>query len=161
MRGFDQRHSRICCTTGSEATAIDELAGRCHPNRGQSRKSSGESRVNFADVVVVVVVFVEGARLDLSTLIARFEVYKLDIGGERVRRSSYRQRLWWYEYETGERRVLERTHGCSSPLKLQGTVSSRRDGGRCVAVKDGERTCPRPGRKKLLKYSKYTRFRNP
>ena len=52
--------------------------------------------MKFADLVVVFVVFVEGARLDLSTLIARYEVYKL----ERLRRSSYRQRLWWYEYGT-------------------------------------------------------------
>jgi len=73
-----------------------------------------------------------------------------DIGGERVRRSSCRQRLWWYEYETGERRVLEKTRGCSSPLQLQGTVSTRREGGRCVAVRDGERTCPRKGRKEIF-----------
>ena len=60
---------------GSEATAIAKLAGRCHPDRGQSRKSSGEWRVKFADLVVVLV---EGARPDLGTLIARYEVYKLE-----------------------------------------------------------------------------------
>ena len=60
---------------GSEATAIAKPAGRCHPNGGQSRKSSGEWRVKFADLVVV---FVEGARLDLSRLIARYEVYTLE-----------------------------------------------------------------------------------
>ena len=33
--------------------------------------------MKFADLLVKVV-FVEGARLDLSTLIARYEVYKLE-----------------------------------------------------------------------------------
>jgi len=105
---------------------MEGLAGRCHPNGGQSRKSSRESRVKFADLVEVVVVFVEGARLDLRTLIVRFEVYKLDIGGKRVRRSSYRQRLWWYEYKTNERRVLERTRGCSSSIAAAGNSVERR-----------------------------------
>jgi len=46
-----------------------------------------------------------------------------------------------YEYETGERRVLERTGNCSSPSQVQGTVSR----GETVedVVRDCERTCPR------------------
>ena len=44
--------------------------------------TSGEWRVEFADIVVFAVV--GGARLDLSTLIARYELYKLE-----------RQRYWW------------------------------------------------------------------
>jgi len=57
--------------------------GRCHPDRGQPRKSSGEWKVKFTDLVVVV--FVEGARLDLSTMIARHKPLNLkggDIGGK-------------------------------------------------------------------------------
>jgi len=45
--------------------------------------------------------------------------------------------------------VLERTRGCSSPLQLQGTVSSRTVGA-CVAVRDEERTCPRLGKKEIF-----------
>jgi len=110
--------------------------------------------VKFADLVVVLV---EGARLDLGTLIARYEVYKLERQRYRWEASAQKQlstALLGHEYETGERRVLERTRGCSRPLQLQGTVSSRRDGGGCVAVRDGERTCPRLGRGTFLKYSK-------
>ena len=88
MLGSDQPYS-----TGSETTAIYKPAGRCHPDRGQSRKSSGEWKVKFAGLVVVV--FVEGARLDLSTMIARHKLLNLkgsDIGGKRARRNSYRKR---------------------------------------------------------------------
>ena len=100
--------------------------------------------MKFTDLVVVVM-FVEGARLDLRTMIARHKLLNL-----KGRRNSYRQRLLRYEYETGERRALERTRGCSNPLQTQGTVSSRRDGGGCVAVRDGERTCPRLERKEIF-----------
>jgi len=97
--------------------------------------------VKFADVVVVVV-FVGGARLDLRTLMARYEVYTLERQRYRWEASAQKQlstALLGHEYETGERRVLERTRGCSRPLQLHGTVSSRRDGGRCVALRCGER----------------------
>jgi len=86
-------------------------------SRGRSCCAGAWSwRVEFAGIV---------ARLDLCMLIASFiNLKSSDIGGK------HRQRLfrYEYEYETGERRVSETRRGRSSPLQLQVTVSTRRDG---------------------------------
>ena len=93
-------------------------------------------RVEFADIV---------ARLDLSWLIARYELYKLE-----------KQRYWWetstalfrFKHETGERRVSETRGGYSRRLQPQVTVSTRRDSERATGR---ERTRPRLGRKLKIK----------
>ena len=68
---------RSASLVGSEATAIEKACGDCGKVLSQSRTIEEEQRgvgVKFADIVV----FVEGARLNLSTLIARYKLYKLE-----------------------------------------------------------------------------------
>ena len=65
VRGYG--NSKACGEVPSRSRTIEE--------------EQREWRMKFADLVVVLV---EGARLDLGTLIARYEVHKLE-----------RQRYWW------------------------------------------------------------------
>ena len=85
VRGYG--NSKTCGEVPSRSRTIEE--------------EQREWRVKFADLVVLV----EGARLDLGTLIARYEVYTLERPRYRWEASTQKQlstALLGHEYETGE-----------------------------------------------------------